>query len=100
VSILTIRFPESKHERPRRLAESRGLSMNKLIDELATVALAQHDTEMRFWALAASGSVERGLELLDKLDHRFQRAPSKTSSGPRGNSLGPRYSKKGVRSGG
>lgn len=67
---LTIRIPEAKHSRLRRLAESRGLSMNKLIDELATVALAQHDAELRFHALASKGSAKRGIELLDKLDRR------------------------------
>jgi len=44
--------------------------MNKLMDELATVALTQLDAETRFRALAAKGSVKRGLELLDKLDRR------------------------------
>jgi hypothetical protein len=68
MSTLTIRIPESKHARLRRLADSRGVSMNKLIDELATVALAQHDAEIRFRALAATGSVRRGLALLDKID--------------------------------
>lgn len=71
MSTLTVRIPEAKHARLRRLADSRGLSMNKLIDELATVALAQHDAEVRFRALAARGSAERGLRLLDKLDRRF-----------------------------
>jgi len=47
--------------------------MNKLIDELATVALAQYDAEVRFRALAAKGSTKRGIELLDKLDRRFHR---------------------------
>ncbi len=73
MSTLTVRIPEAKHARLRRLADSRGLSMNKLIDELATVALAQYDAEVRFRALAARGSVERGLQLLEKLDRRFQR---------------------------
>ena len=71
MSTLTIRLPEVKHARLRRLAESRGISMNKLIEELATVALAQHDAEIRFRTLAAKGSPARGLELLDKLDRRF-----------------------------
>jgi hypothetical protein len=77
VSTLTIRIPEAKHARLRRLAESRGLSMNKLIEELTTVALAQYDAETRFRALASKGSVKRGLQLLDKLDRRFRvtRAP-------------------------
>jgi predicted DNA-binding ribbon-helix-helix protein len=66
MSTLTIRMPETKHARLRRLASSRGLSMNKLIDELATVALAQYDAEVRFRALAAKGMAKRGLELLDR----------------------------------
>ena len=73
MSTLTIRMPEQKHARLRRLADSRGLSMNKLIDELATVALAQHDAETRFRALASKGSPKRGLEILDKLDRRARR---------------------------
>ncbi len=73
MSTLTIRMPETKHARLRRLAESQGVSMNKLMDELATVALAQHDAEVRFRALAARGSPKRGLELLEKLDRRFHR---------------------------
>ena len=72
MSTLTIRLPKVKRARLRRLADSRGVSMNKLIDELATVALAQHDAEVRFRALAAKGSVARGLDLLDKLDREFR----------------------------
>jgi hypothetical protein len=71
MSTLTIRLPENKHDRLRRLAKGRGVSMNKLIDELATVALAQYDAEVRFKALAGRGSRERGLSLLDKLDRSF-----------------------------
>jgi hypothetical protein len=72
MSTLTIRIPEAKYARLRLLAQNRGLSMNKLMDELATVALTQLDAETRFRALAAKGSVKRGLELLDKLDRRFR----------------------------
>lgn len=73
MSTLTIRIPEAKHARLRRLAKSRGVSLNKLIDELATVALAQHDTETRFRVLASKGSPEKALQLLDKLDQAFRR---------------------------
>ena len=45
MSTLTIRIPETKHARLRTLAKARGVSLNRLIDELATIALAQHDTE-------------------------------------------------------
>jgi hypothetical protein len=73
MSTLTIRLPEAKHARLRRLAQRRGVSMNKLIDELATVALAEHDAEVRFRTMAAKGSVKRGIALLDKLDRRLRR---------------------------
>lgn len=73
MSTLTIRIPEAKHARLRRLAESRGVSMNKLMDELATVALAQYDAELRYRALAVKGAARRGLALLDKLDRHFRR---------------------------
>ena len=43
--------------------------MNKLMDELSTIALADFDAETRFRARAALGSREEGLALLDRLDH-------------------------------
>ena len=73
MSTLTIRIPEGKHARLHRLAASKGISMSKLIEELATVALAQYDAETRFRALAAKGSVKRGLELIEKMDPQFRR---------------------------
>jgi predicted DNA-binding protein len=71
MSTLTIRIPESKHERLRNLAKARGISLNRFIDELATLALTQHDTETRFRALAERGSRKKGLALLDRLDRAF-----------------------------
>jgi len=68
MATLTIRLSDDKHERLRQLAERRKISMNKLIDELSTVALAEFDTETRFRARAALGSREEGLALLDFLD--------------------------------
>jgi HicB family len=72
MSTLTIRIPEGKHERLRSLAKARGVSLNRLIDEMATVALTEHDAETRFRAMAMRGSGEDGLALLDKLDRVFQ----------------------------
>jgi len=48
MSTLTIRIPEGKHERLRTLAKDRGISINRLMDELATVALTEYDSETRF----------------------------------------------------
>ena len=38
------------------------------MEVLSTIAVAQHDAETRFRALAARGSVEKGLRVLEKLD--------------------------------
>lgn len=72
MSTLTIRLPDDKHERLRALARRRGISVNKLVDEWATIALAEFDAETRFRSLAAKGSVKEGLKILDKLDKHFQ----------------------------
>lgn len=71
MATMTIRLPDSKHERLKRLAESQGVSLNKLVEEWASIALAQFDAETHFRARAARGSASRGLELLDKLDEAF-----------------------------
>ncbi len=68
MATLTIRLSDEKHERLRQLAERRKISMNKLIDELSTVALTEFDAETRFRARVALGSREEGLALLDLLD--------------------------------
>ena len=68
MSTLTIRLPEDKHERLKALAKSNSISVNKLMDELATVALANYDARVRFEARAARGKPKRALALLDKLD--------------------------------
>jgi predicted DNA-binding ribbon-helix-helix protein len=70
MATLTIRLPDEKHDRLKQLAESRGISMNKLIEELSTIALTEFDTYNRFRALAARGDRSRGLALLDQLDQR------------------------------
>jgi predicted transcriptional regulator len=64
---LTVSLSDEKHERLRQLAERRKISMNKLMEELSTVALTEFDVETRFRARAALGSREEGLKLLDLL---------------------------------
>jgi predicted DNA-binding ribbon-helix-helix protein len=70
MSTLTIRLPNDKHDRLKALAKTRHISINKLIDELATVALAQYDAKTRFEVRASRGNAERGLRLLQELDER------------------------------
>lgn len=68
MATLTIRLPDDKHARLRQLAQQRKISLNMLMEELATIALAEFDAETRFRARAARGSTAEGLRLLDKLD--------------------------------
>ena len=71
MSTVTIRLPDDTHGRLKEIAKSRRMSVNKLVEELSTIAIAQHDAETRFRALAARGSVEEGLRVLEKLDKSF-----------------------------
>lgn len=68
---LTGRLPDDKHDRLKCLAAHRKVSLNKLMDELSTQALAEFDSEVRFLALASVGEPKRGLDLLQKLDRHF-----------------------------
>lgn len=70
MSILTIRLPEDKHERLRALAQRRKISVNRLVDELATVALANHDAHARFLMRRKRGSPAKAIKLLEGLGSR------------------------------
>ena len=74
MSTLTIRLPDETHHRLKELARSRGVSLNKLMEELSTIAVTQHDTEARFRAVAVRGSVKAGLAVLDQLDDALGKA--------------------------
>ncbi|MCO5121481.1 MAG: toxin-antitoxin system HicB family antitoxin [Burkholderiaceae bacterium] len=68
MSALTVRLPDDKHNRLRALAQSRGTTVNRLIDEMTTLMLAEFDAETRFQVRAARGAGQReeGLALLRK----------------------------------
>jgi predicted transcriptional regulator len=68
MSTLTIRLPDDTAQRLKSLAQSRGLSMNKLVEQLSAHALAGWDTENHFRAMAATGDVRKALAVLDRLD--------------------------------
>ncbi len=63
---MTLRISDEKHSRLKALACARGVSINKLLDEAATVMLAEFDAETRFKMRAARGDAAAGLALLDK----------------------------------
>jgi plasmid stability protein len=68
MATLTIRLPDDKHARLKELASSKGISINKLVEELSTIALTEFDAFTRFKSMAAMGDSKVGLALLDKLD--------------------------------
>ncbi len=68
MSVMTIRLPDAQHERLRQFAKTRGTSINKVIEDLATRALTEFDLETRFRTRSARGDPKEGLCLLDRLD--------------------------------
>lgn len=70
MSTLTLRIPDTKYERLKNYAKSKQISLNKLFDEFATIALTQYDTKTKFDLLASKGNKKMGLELLDKIDEK------------------------------
>ncbi|MFN3606913.1 MAG: toxin-antitoxin system HicB family antitoxin [Cypionkella sp.] len=68
MSIVTLRLPEDQHQRLKSMAQARGISLNKLFEQLTAQALTENDIELRYRRLAALGSAVRRLALLDKLD--------------------------------
>ena len=74
---LTVRLPDDKHQRLKALAKTRGAPLNRLIDEMTTLMLAEFDAETRFRLRAQNGAgkAQRGLELLNQLDAHFSQKP-------------------------
>jgi len=70
MSALTLRLPDDKHDRLRALAKSRGTTVNRLLDEAATLMISEFDAETRFRLRAARGAgrTERALALLHKAE--------------------------------
>jgi predicted DNA-binding ribbon-helix-helix protein len=68
---LHLRIPDEKHQRLKELAKSRNISVNKLLEELTTMALTEYDLETRFRLRASRGSTEKALEILEKLKQDF-----------------------------
>ena len=78
MATLTIRLSDEKHERLRQLAERRKISMNKLLDELSTIALAELDAETRFRARAGPDLCRKAQ--IDEPDLASLRSPQSAPS--------------------
>lgn len=68
MTALTVRFADDKYQRLKLLAQARGTSVNRLVDEMATAMLAEFDAETRFLIRAnrGKGREAEGLALLAK----------------------------------
>ncbi|MEC4894243.1 MAG: toxin-antitoxin system HicB family antitoxin [Oscillatoria sp. PMC 1051.18] len=71
MATITINLPDEHHQKLKDLAAYRGVSIDKLIEELSTVAFVEFDSENRFRIRQNRGSKERGLDLLDTLDEAY-----------------------------
>jgi len=67
MSAVTFRLPDNKYERLKELAKSQNISVNRLLDELTTIAISNYDSKTRFEARALKGDIKKGLDILDKL---------------------------------
>ena len=75
MSTLTIRLPDGTAARLKSLAQSRGLSMNKLVEQLSAHALSAWDRENHFRAMAATGNVAQALGILECMDAAAEHLP-------------------------
>lgn len=68
MAALTVRLPDEKYRRLKALARARGTSVNRLVDEMATLMIAEFDAETQFQARVerGRGRTDEGLMLLDK----------------------------------
>jgi hypothetical protein len=68
VTALTLNVPDEKLRRLEMIAQARGTSVDRLLDEMSTVLLAAADAAKRSRVRAerGAGREERGLDLLRK----------------------------------
>ena len=68
MSVVTVRLPGDQHQRLKAMAQTRGISLNKLFEQLIAQALTENDVALQYQRLATTGSPAEGLEILNKLD--------------------------------
>ena len=67
IMTLSIRLPDDMAERLKNNAKVRDISLNKLMFELSTHALAEEEAKQRFLVAQLRGNPKRSLQLLDEL---------------------------------
>jgi hypothetical protein len=64
MATITYRTTDEKRDRLTLLAQEQETSVNKLIDELVTITLAERDAYLRFSARAHRGNPAKALDIL------------------------------------
>lgn len=77
MSAVIVRLPEDKRDRLKALARARGTSVNKLMEEMTTILIADFDAETRFRLRASRGDVARAVGLLERVGKKRRAAPSR-----------------------
>lgn len=65
---------KEKREKIKPLAAQQGMKLNRFVNWLADMALAQHEAEARFRAAAARGNHKKAIRILEALDRADRRA--------------------------
>jgi len=69
MSTMSLRLPESLHQKVRELADREGVSINQLVTTALAEKISALLTQEYLEARAARGSREKFLEVLDKVPH-------------------------------
>ncbi len=69
MSTMSLRLPESLHQKVRELADREGVSINQLVTTALAEKISALLTQEYLEARAARGSREKFLEILDKVPH-------------------------------
>ena len=80
MSAVIVRLPQEERERLKALAQARGTSVNKLMEEMMTILIADFDAETRFRLRASRGDVAHASAVLDRVGKKRRAARSKTSA--------------------
>jgi len=68
MTTLSVRLPDDMAEKLKRMAKTRDISLNKLMFEMSTQALAEEEAKQLFLATQLRGNPKKALRLLDELD--------------------------------
>jgi len=72
MNAVTLDLPDDVFERFTQVAAARGVTLTRLMQEVAQAVIAAEDTEARFATLAATSDRTLALAVLDRLDRLDQ----------------------------